>query len=107
VSVSAVPQIEDLTVKDILGLCQGNQRVLKHIPDERYWVHIDRKWLCDVIFSLDRNNFQTFINLALKKRKDKLEQSRDLLVDMRPEFALAFNNCLNFSSKYHFNDKIC
>ncbi len=72
-SVSSVPQIEGLTIDDILGLFQGNARLLKHIPDERDWVHMDRKWICDVLFTLDRNNFQTFINLAMKKRKDKLE----------------------------------
>jgi hypothetical protein len=74
-------------------------RLLRHIPDERDWVHMDRKGICDVLFTLDRNNFQTFINLAIKKRKEKLEESRNLLVDMRPEFAQAFKNCLNFSSK--------
>lgn len=35
----------------------------------------------------------------MQTRKDKLEQSRDLLVEMRPEFATALNNSLNFSSK--------
>ena len=39
------------------------------------------------------------INNALMSRKDKLEKSRDLVVEMRPEFADALNKCLNFSSK--------
>jgi hypothetical protein len=30
------------------------------------------------------------INDAMKRRKDKLEQSQNMLVQMRPEFALAF-----------------
>jgi hypothetical protein len=36
---------------------------------------------------------------AMKKRKDRLEESQNLIVQMRPEFAQALNSCLNFSSK--------
>ena len=97
--VAAVPQIEGLTVEDILAHAKGNPLLLKHLPDERDWVHIDRKWFCDVIFTLDRNNFQALITAAMKRRRDKLEQSQNLLVEMRPEFAQALHSCLNFSSK--------
>ena len=40
---------------------------------------------------------------AMRKRKDRLEQSQNLIVQMRPEFAQALNSCLNFSS----NNYIC
>jgi len=39
------------------------------------------------------------IDTAMTKRKNKLEQSQDLLVEMKPEFAEAIKNCNNFSSK--------
>ncbi len=97
--VSAVPQIEGLTVEDILRLYKAKPALLKHIPDERDWVHTDRKWLCDVLFTIDKGNFQTQINEAIKRRKQRLEQSRDLMVEMRPEFAQALASCMNFSSK--------
>ena len=97
--VAAVPQIEGLTVEDILAHAKTNPVLLKHLPDERDWVHIDRKWVCDVIFTLDRNNFQALITSAMKKRRDRLELSQNLLVEMRPEFAQALHSCLNFSSK--------
>jgi hypothetical protein len=87
--VAAVPQIEGLTVEDILAFARKNQQILKHLPDERDWVHIDRKWVCDVVYTLDKNNFQNMINEAMKKRKQKLEASQNLIVDMRPEFAQA------------------
>jgi len=45
------------------------------------------------------------INTSLAIRKDKLEKSRDLVVEMRPEFADALNKCLNFSSKLYFDTK--
>jgi hypothetical protein len=97
--VAAVPQIEGLTVEDLLDLARGNQALLKHLPDERDWVHIDRKWVCDILYTLDKNNFQNVINTAIKSRKERLENSRNLMVEMRPEFAQALNSCMNFSSK--------
>ena len=99
VMVAAVPQIEGLTVEDLLDLARGNQVLLKHLPDERDWVHIDRKWVSDILYTLDKNNFQNVINAAIKSRKERLESTRNLVVEMRPEFAQALNSCMNFSSK--------
>ena len=39
------------------------------------------------------------IDKALDKRKEKLEKSKDLMVDVRPEFAKALSQTLSFSSK--------
>ncbi len=55
--VSAVPQIEGLTVEDIFRMYKAKPALLKHIPEERDWVHTDRKWLCDVLFTIDKGNF--------------------------------------------------
>jgi len=51
------------------------------------------------MYTLDPDGVQNMINNALTNRKEKLERSRDLVVEMRPEFADALNKCLNFSSK--------
>ena len=53
--VSAVPQIEGLTVQDFLEYAKVKSAMLKYLPDTRDWVHIDKKWLCDVMYSLDPN----------------------------------------------------
>ena len=55
--VSSVPQIEGLTVHDVLSMARKSQTILKHLPDERDWVHMDRKWICDVVYTLDKQNF--------------------------------------------------
>ena len=76
------------------GRCTGPREA-----DERDWVHIDRKWVSDILYTLDKNNFQNFINAAIKSRKERLESTRNLVVEMRPEFTQALNSCMNFSSK--------
>ena len=41
------------------------------------------------------------IHDAMEKRKEALEKNRNLLVDMKPEFADALSKCLNFSCKHN------
>ena len=98
--VASVPQIEGLTIAEVLAHAKKNAAILKYLPDERDWVHMDRKWICDVVYTLDKAGFQTFITKAVKERKERLEQKRNLVVEMRPEFAQALQTCLNYSSKH-------
>ena len=51
--VSAVPHIEGLTVQDFLEYTKNKPAMLKYLPDTRDRVHIYKKWLCDVMYSLD------------------------------------------------------
>jgi uncharacterized phage-like protein YoqJ len=72
---------------------------MKHLPDKRDWDHMDRKWLSDILNTVDRVKFEKMIKDAAKERKTRLEEKRNLVVEMRPEFAQAFQSCMNFSSK--------
>ena len=84
-----MPQIEGLTVTNILEYAKNNRVLLKHIPDPRDWVHIDKKWVCDVLYTLDPAGVQEMINECMETRKVKVELSKHLNVNMRPEFARA------------------
>ena len=95
-----MPQIEGLTVEDMLEFAKGKQQVLRHLPDERDWDHMDRKWLSDILYTVDRANFDRMIKDAVKARKERMEDKYNLNVSMRPEFAQAFQNCMSFSSKF-------
>jgi hypothetical protein len=59
------------------------------LPDERGWNHIDKKWVCDVIFTVDSVGFEQMLNNALQERRARLDQSQDSIIEMRPEFANA------------------
>ena len=60
---------------------------------------MDRKWLSDILNTVDRAKFEKMVKDAAKERKTRLEEKRNLVVEMRPEFAQAFQSCMNFSSK--------
>ncbi len=90
VQVAAVPQIEGLTIEEMLESAHGKPAVLRHLPDERDWDHIDRKWLADVLFTTDKANFEQMIKAAVKARKERLEAKNNMNIGMRPEFVQAF-----------------
>ena len=85
--VAALPQIEGLTVEDMLDLAKSSANALKHLPDERDWDHMDRKWLSDILFTTDKANFEAMIKRAVQARKERLEDKNNLNVSIRPEFA--------------------
>jgi DNA-binding protein YbaB len=49
--------------------------------------------VCDVLYTMDTEAVSAMVTKAMHDRKRKLEESQDLLVDMRPEFAAAFKRC--------------
>ena len=53
---------------------------MSHIPDERDWEHMDRKWLADVLYTVEKAKFETAIKNAIKARKERLEEKQHLLV---------------------------
>jgi len=87
----------------MLEFAKTKQGVLRHLPDERDWDHMDRKWLSDVLYTVEKVAFDRMIKDAIKERKERLEDRNNLNVSMRPEFVQAFQNCMSFSSKFlHF-----
>lgn len=87
--VAAVPQIEGLTVEDFLQYAKKKPELLKYLPNENDWLHLDRKWICDVLYTLDTEGIQEMIDKAMKKRRERLEVSQNTVVEMRPEFVAA------------------
>ncbi len=85
--MAAVPQIEGLTVEDMLELAKTSPVALKHIPDERDWDSLSRQWLANILYTVEKAKFERYIKDAVKKRKERLEEKHNLNVEMRPEFA--------------------
>ena len=62
-------------MEDFLNYAKKNQTLLKHLPDESGWNHHDKKWICDVLYTLDEPGIKGMINRAMEARKDKLEHT--------------------------------
>lgn len=59
--VAAVPQIEGLTTEDFLNYARKKDELLKFLPDERDWQHLDKKWVCDVLYTKDSAGVENMI----------------------------------------------
>ena len=46
-----MPQIEGLTVEDFLKHARMKPVLLRYLPDEKDWNHLDKKWKCDVLYT--------------------------------------------------------
>ena len=78
-----MPQIEGLTVSDFLEYAKTKRNMLAHLPDPRDWVHKDKKWVCDVLYTIDPQGIQDMINGCMETRKIKVELSKHLNFIMR------------------------
>ena len=96
--MAAVPQIEGLSVESMLELAKTFVAALIHLPDERDWDGLNRKWVADILYTIERAKFEKVNKDAVKARKERLEEKHNLNVEMRPEFAQALKNCMSFSS---------
>ena len=73
--MAAIPQIEGLTVDDFVKYARQKPSVLKYLPDEKKWQHLDKKWLCDILFTVDTAGISDMVSKAMQQRKAKLEKS--------------------------------
>ena len=56
--MAAVPQIEGLTVESMLELAKTSAAALRHLPDERDWDGLNRKWVPDILYTIERTKFE-------------------------------------------------
>ena len=47
----------------------------KYFSDERDWLTLDRKWICDVLYTLDEPGMDKMVKDAKANRKIKQEEN--------------------------------
>ena len=87
--LSAVPVIEGLTIEKLLKYAEGVAKLKKYVPELKDWVHVDRKWLCDIIYTIDTDNFQKHIDECLRKKRKTNEVKKNDMTGIRAEFVAA------------------
>ena len=66
-----VPQIDGLTVEDFIKFARQSPERLKYLPNDQDWNHVDKKWLCDILYTVDADAFTELVNKAVRHRKEK------------------------------------
>lgn len=94
-----VPQYEGLSTKDILAKASECPEVADYLPDERDHKRMTRQWFINVIFTVMKEPFRQWVLDQIKTRNSELGSKRNLMIEMDPEIAQAFQNSVNISSK--------
>ena len=94
-----VPQYENLSIERILEQAKKNPRVSSFLPDDRDMHKVPRQWLINVTYTLMGNAFATWVSTEIANRNEELAKKQNLLIDMDPEIAAAFQKSVNISSK--------
>ena len=97
--MSHVPMIEGLQVSELLKYVEEVKLGL-YFPDVKDWMHVDRKWLCDMLYSLESKGFDILVNRCIEKKRKKADVSKGHVVPIRTEFAEALKNATSCSSKW-------
>jgi len=51
----------------MLELAKTSPNALKHLPDERDWDGLNRKWLADVLYTIERAKLEKIIKDMLSR----------------------------------------
>ena len=69
--MTIVPQIEGLTIPEILEFGRSNWDILDYLPEHKDCRLSSREFLWNVLNTLIHNKFQAFIKFKLAKREKK------------------------------------
>ena len=60
-------------MEDFLQHARRKPALLRFLPDEKDWHHLDKKWVCDVLYTQDTEAVAGMIGKAMADRRRKLE----------------------------------
>ena len=94
-----VPMYKGLTIDNMLAEGRRSPAVNNYLPDEKDLHRLPRQWLANVIYTLVGERFQNWVTECIRNRNDHIAEKQNLIVELDPVIAAAFNNSLNISSK--------
>ena len=69
--MAVAPKIKGLNIEEMLELAKTSPNAIKYLPEERDWDELNRKWVADIFFTVERAKFEKIIKDAVKARKEK------------------------------------
>lgn len=96
-----VPQYEGLTVKDILKFGRQYVDVNKCFPSvEKEIFKLPRQYICNVIYTLVGKPFDEWVTVQKNIRHKKVQDERNMNIEMDPQIAEIFRNSQAVSGKF-------
>ena len=101
VKVFQVPHYEGLTIETMLEFAKEYPSVAECLPVEpREVLKLPRSYISNIIYTEIGEPFAKWVAAQIKARNTKIENERDLLVQMDPTIATIFAESSSISGKY-------
>ena len=62
--VAAIHHYTGLTIEALLALAKRDPDLVSYLPDEQDWVHLDKQWIADVLYTRDKEGVEELIEKA-------------------------------------------
>ena len=98
IKVLYLPQYQSLTIESILAQGKKDAKVVQYLPEDRDMHKVPRQWLINVIYTIVGEPFHVWVKQCIQQRNDELAVKQDLLIDLDPEIAKAFESSVNIST---------
>ena len=90
VIITKVPQYKGPQVHDLVRFAESHVKIKDYLPEYEYNKERNREWLCTLINTLIRDEFQNFIDTKVAKRKKELIKNQNLGIKAKPEIVEIF-----------------
>ena len=97
-----MPQFEGLDLDSIKEYVYADEELRQFFPDERDFALLQKKWVCDICFSVKQDHFDDWVKAKIAARNKRAATEKDSQIVMDQRVADAFLNS-KFVSKQKGN----
>ena len=96
-----IPQYEGLAMKDMdEQVFQMHEVIFDYFPDQVEIHKTPKQWICNVSATVLGDVFVDWVKDQIEARNAKVTKQKDLMIEMDPDVAAAFQQSTAISSKY-------
>ena len=109
-----MPQYEGLNLETIKEYIYADEDLRQYFPDERDFAILPKRFVCDLCYSIKREEFDVWVKAKIAARNKKAATEKDSQIFMEKKVAEAFlssnfvskqkGNAVNLLSKFEFFD---
>ena len=86
-----VPVYKGLSIENFLEKAFQSEIVMQHLPDKRDLHRLPRQYIVNVMYSILGDPIRLMVKEAIRARNDIVAENRNLLIELDPAVANAFN----------------
>ena len=96
-----IPQYDTLTVQKLYWYISSYPDTFRFYPDEQTEIKkLPKQWIANVAYSVLGEQFCEWVSKQIEERNAKIAEKGNLMVELDPEVAEAFEASTSIASKY-------